>query len=112
MMIFSSVLAWFATIAAALLLSQTSFAQTKETAKITDASSLRFDSVFEDYQSLRDEKMLEWKTANEVVTRIGGWREYAKQAQAATVQTQPAEKAGSPSEPPPANPQAGHGSKP
>lgn len=100
MMTFSSALRWLAAIAFALMTTHTSFAQTNEAAKISSAPSLSFESVFKDYQPLRDEKIVEWKAANEVVTRIGGWREYAKQAQGAAPQA------------PPANPHAGHGSKP
>jgi hypothetical protein len=40
-----------------------------------------FKSAFEGYQSYSDDKMTNWKAANDEVARIGGWREYAKQAQ-------------------------------
>jgi hypothetical protein len=112
MMTFTGAIRWLAAIAFTLIATHTSFAQTKEAAKITSAPLLGFDSAFKGYQPLRDEKMVEWKASNEVVTRIGGWREYAKQTQGAVPQTQPAEKTGTPSDMPPANPHAGHGSKP
>ena len=40
-----------------------------------------FKSAFEGYQAYSDDKMTNWKAANDEVARIGGWREYAKQAQ-------------------------------
>ena len=38
-------------------------------------------SAFEGYQAYSDDKMISWKAANDEVALIGGWREYAKQAQ-------------------------------
>ncbi|WP_309678600.1 hypothetical protein [Polaromonas sp.] len=40
-----------------------------------------FHSALEGYQSYTEEKTVDWKEANDGVGRIGGWREYAKQAQ-------------------------------
>ena len=45
------------------------------------ASSTPFKSAFEGYQAYSDDKMTNWRAANDEVARIGGWREYAKQAQ-------------------------------
>lgn len=39
-----------------------------------------FRSAFEGYQPYTDEKIVPWKEANDNVGRIGGWREYAKEA--------------------------------
>lgn len=44
-------------------------------------ASPAYTSVFQGYQSYRDEKSLDWKEANRQVERRGGWREYAKEAQ-------------------------------
>ena len=38
-------------------------------------------SAFDGYQAYNDEAVSNWKAANENVARIGGWREYAWQAQ-------------------------------
>ena len=39
-------------------------------------------SAFAQYRILSDEKVGSWKDANDNVGRIGGWREYAKEANA------------------------------
>jgi len=38
-------------------------------------------SVLSSYRRLGDDKRIDWKEANEAVTRIGGWRAYAREAQ-------------------------------
>ena len=38
-------------------------------------------SAFDGYQAYDEEALSSWKVANENVARIGGWREYARQAQ-------------------------------
>jgi hypothetical protein len=90
-------------------------------------ASVEFRSVFDRYQSFRDEKIGSWRDANDTVTRVGGWREYLKEAQrpdtsappvSATESSQPGPTRSSP-EPtrpvsPPAaktDPHAGHGAK-
>lgn len=40
-----------------------------------------YRSAFEGYQPYTGEKIANWKAANEKVDAIGGWREYARQAQ-------------------------------
>jgi hypothetical protein len=39
-----------------------------------------YRSVFEGYQPYTDKKIVPWKESNDNVGRIGGWREYAKEA--------------------------------
>lgn len=39
-----------------------------------------YRSALEGYQPYTDEKIVNWKEANETAGRIGGWREYAKEA--------------------------------
>ena len=39
-----------------------------------------YRSAFEGYQPYTDEKIVNWKEANDNAGRIGGWREYAKEA--------------------------------
>jgi hypothetical protein len=49
-----------------------------------------FKSAFEGYQPYTDEKVVNWKEANENVSRIGGWRAYAKEAAGAAPAEPPA----------------------
>lgn len=42
---------------------------------------LRYESSFAQYRRLGDEKPVSWRDANDTVTRIGGWRVYAREAQ-------------------------------
>ena len=39
-----------------------------------------YRSALEGYQRYTDEKIVNWKEANDTTARIGGWREYAKEA--------------------------------
>lgn len=61
--------------AAAALLASAVHAQT------VGPSAAPSASAFESYKPYTDEPIGNWKAANEGVARIGGWREYAKQAQ-------------------------------
>lgn len=45
-----------------------------------DAAPPAYRSAFEGYQRYTDEKTVNWKEANDATARIGGWREYAKEA--------------------------------
>ena len=56
------------------------------------ASPASYPSAFADYKPFSDEPIGDWKAANDEVARIGGWREYAKQAQSS--ENTPAVKAG------------------
>ena len=40
-----------------------------------------YRSAMEGYRPYTDEKIMDWKPANDATGRIGGWREYAKEAQ-------------------------------
>ena len=51
-------------------------------------------SAFDGYKPYTDEPIGNWKAANENVAQIGGWREYAKQAQQPDNTPAPANKAG------------------
>lgn len=46
----------------------------------TQASTLTYRSAFEGYKPYTDDKLLNWKEANDTTGRIGGWRAYAKEA--------------------------------
>ena len=43
-------------------------------------SSLRFESVFDGYQSYRHQSVAPWEQSNERVREVGGWRAYAREA--------------------------------
>ncbi len=62
--------------AAVCLLSSTTIAQ----------NTVGYTSPIADYQKFVDEKVLPWKAANDKVGEIGGWRAYAKEAQAKEAQ--------------------------
>lgn len=72
------------------------------TASAPVSSAPEFRSALEGYQPYTDEKTINWKEANDLTGRIGGWRAYAKEAQ------QPAAP-GTPPASSPADPHAGHG---
>jgi len=39
-----------------------------------------YRSALDSYQPYTDEKIINWKEANDLTARIGGWRAYAKEA--------------------------------
>lgn len=43
--------------------------------------TVTYESSFTRYLRLGDEKPVSWREANDTVTRIGGWRVYAREAQ-------------------------------
>ena len=49
-------------------------------AAMADAAPPPYRSALEGYQRYTDEKTVNWKEANDATARIGGWREYAKEA--------------------------------
>lgn len=51
---------------------------------------LSYRSALEGYQPFGDEKLGSWRDANDNVSRIGGWREYAREAQGAAPAAAPA----------------------
>lgn len=46
------------------------------------ATSLRYRSALERYQSYKEQPVQSWREVNDNVGRIGGWRVYAKEAAA------------------------------
>ena len=59
---------------------------------MADTAPPPYRSALEGYQRYTDEKPVNWKEANDTTARIGGWREYAKEAS----QTQAQEGAAKP----------------
>lgn len=58
-------------------------AQNAAPAATIQSPAVSFRSALEGYQPYTDEKTVNWKEANDNVGRIGGWREYAKEARQA-----------------------------
>lgn len=75
---------------AASLVVLVSAAQAQTTTQPTPPTP--YATAFKDYKPYTDEPVTSWKAANDEVARIGGWREYAKQAQ--QPENTPATKAG------------------
>ena len=77
-----------ALLAASLLATLTAQAQPAATSARPDpldakasVPTLSYESSFSQYRRLGDEKPVSWRDANDTVTRIGGWRVYAREAQ-------------------------------
>ena len=79
-----------ALLAALLLTTLTAHSQAQAAAKAAWADpldpkasvpALSYESSFSQYRRLVDEKPVSWRDANDTVTRIGGWRVYAREAQ-------------------------------
>lgn len=51
-------------------------------APVTQATAPAFQSAFEGYKPYADEKTGNWVEANDTVGKIGGWRVYAREANA------------------------------
>ena len=85
---------FWAFLALSTLLASASQAQTvasKSDVNATIAAPLR--SAFDGYRAYSDDAVTSWKAANDNVAQIGGWREYAKQAQQPDNTPSPANKA-------------------
>ena len=59
----------------AVLLAGQASAQTAPPAMPPAATPAPYKSAFDGYQTYSDDKMINWKAANDEVARIGGWRE-------------------------------------
>ena len=49
-------------------------------AAAAETAPFAYRSAFEGYQPYTDEKIVNWKEANDTVGQIGGWRAYSKEA--------------------------------
>lgn len=65
-----------------------------------------YKSAFDDYRGFSDEPAVPWREANDRVGRIGGWRAYAREAQAAAPPEAAASRPGATAAP---ASKAGHG---
>ena len=72
-----------ATAALGAMLSSAAYAQPTAVTPTSASSekSVASPSVLDGYKPYTDEPLGNWKAANDNVAQIGGWREYAKQAQ-------------------------------
>ena len=75
---------WLTGSASVLMVTSALYAQTAVTvAPPTTEAIAPYASVFKDYKPYTDEPIVNWKAANDTTASIGGWREYARQAQQA-----------------------------
>ena len=85
-------------VAAALgaMLNSAAYAQPSglTTTSASSEKSVASASAFNGYKPYTDEPLGNWKAANDNVAQIGGWREYAKQAQQPDDTPAPTNKAG------------------
>jgi hypothetical protein len=65
-------------------------------------------SPLKQYQPLGDEQVTSWKAANELVEKIGGWKTYAKEAQATESPGQPIQPSAPQAKPPIQDGHSGH----
>ena len=81
----------------------------------SDPMGLSYQSALDGYQRFTDEKVGSWREANDNVGRIGGWREYAREARdgaAPAASPAPAAAPASPGAAPASrDPHAGHGTR-
>lgn len=109
----------YALLAASLLATLSSQAQPAAKAARPDpleakasVPALSYESSLSQVRRLGDEKPISWRDANDTVTRIGGWRVYAREAQqpdpAPAAKPADATSAAKPNEPAKPMP-AGHG---
>ena len=81
-------------LASTIMLASASHAQTAVSA--ATAAPEVSTSAIKGYKPYTDEPVVNWKTANETTAHIGGWREYARQAQQPDNTPVPAAHAGRP----------------
>lgn len=86
-------------------------AQSSSAPEPSAAMGLTYRSAFEGYRSFKDEPVGSWREANDTVGRIGGWREYAKEArpQQPAVPASAGSAAPAPGRPTQPETQGGHG---
>lgn len=73
-------------------------------------NELTFKSTFDQYKPYTDEKTAAWRSANEEVGRIGGWRAYLKEANEPVPVAAPVAPPAT-TQPRSTDPHVGHGSK-
>ena len=62
--------------------------------------TLSYQSSFAAYRRLDDGQLISWRDANDTVSRIGGWRVYAREAQQPDAAAAAAPSASAPAAPP------------
>ena len=85
---------FLALLAFSTLLASASQAQTAAPkSDVNPSVAAPFQSAFEGYRAYSDDAVTSWKAANDNVAQIGGWREYARQAQQPDTTASPANQA-------------------
>lgn len=79
-------------VASAFATALPNFAISQTVSPVAAVAPAPYKSAFEGYQAYSDDPLVNWREANNDVAQIGGWREYAKQAQ--QPESPPAAKAG------------------
>lgn len=97
-------------VAASVLRSTVASAQSRADSADPEAQvpAATYRSPFADYRAFGDEPVGNWRAANDEVGRIGGWRAYAREAQAPGA-TPPASAAVPSKSPPGRNANGAHG---
>jgi hypothetical protein len=73
---------WRLGFASALIMATFSHAQTTPSAApVASEATKPYPSAFDGYKPYTDEPIVNWKAANDTTASVGGWREYARQAQ-------------------------------
>jgi hypothetical protein len=72
-------------------------------------SALPYRALSEHYESYADQKLTPWSEANDTVRRIGGWREYAREARPPAANPAPAASSPAAGAGAGRDPHAGHG---
>lgn len=74
-------------------------------------AALPYRSLSEDYEPYSDQQLIPWREANDNVGRIGGWREYAREAAPPSGGSRAPASGSTPAPAAPAakDPHAGHG---
>ena len=86
---------WLAACTTAVVLTNMAYAQTPAiAAPAAPGVTAPYPSAFKGYNPYTDERIVNWKAANDTTASIGGWREYARQAQQPENTATPATKAG------------------
>ena len=76
---------WLAACTTSLVLTHMAYAQSPvsaaRVAPVAPELTAPYPSAFKGYKPYTDDPLVNWKAANDTAASVGGWREYAKQAQ-------------------------------
>lgn len=72
---------WTTTAIGQTALTNSTASRVAAASEATGTAPATYRSAFEDYQPYTDEKLINWREANDNAGRIGGWRAYAKETE-------------------------------